>query len=149
MMRVVDSRIYLGTVLLALMATACRDTAAPTVPGLDGSFALWRVNGKVLPDTEAMTFSGAPWNVECAILGTSGNLALDRAAGRFTITMKARNACAGQEYLFLTEAGTYTQIGDSLSLMELYLDSAQVLTGKVDSQTVVINSGDREYTFTR
>jgi len=148
-MRAVINGAYLGVVALALVGAACRETAAPVVRILQGAFPLARVNGRALPDTEAITFSGAPWNRECAILGTSGRLVLDRDSGRFTITMNARNACVDQEYLYLTEGGTYTQIGDSLSLIERDADSAEVLSGKIDARVVVVHSSDHDYEFTR
>ena len=152
-MRVLLNATFLGMSAAVVFISACRDPAVPAAaatPVLNGTFALSQVNGKTLPDTEALTISGAPGHPQCAILGTSGSLTLNQQVGKFSITMNARNACVNQDYLFLTEVGTYTQSGDSLSFAEpASPDSVHMLTGKIDSQTIVVRGGFRDFVFTR
>jgi hypothetical protein len=118
-------------------------------PPLSGSFALSRLNGRPLPDTEVVLPPAHPGGATCTVLGTSGTLVLNRIAGTFIVTLNTVNSCGGGEYVFLTEAGTYLQQDTVLSMSEPFPDHVETLTGSQDSQNVVIHGVYHVYTFAR
>ena len=132
-----------------LLGAACRESSAPVTPPLSGSFALSEVNGRTLPDTEAIQISPDPSKPDCAILRKSGMLALDPATGRFSITVNAQSTCTGAQWVLLTEIGTYTQNAQSLAMTEPFLDHVATFTGQIEGQSIIVHGVYYEYTFAR
>ena len=116
-----ERRILLGAVVVVCSVIGCRDSGAPTRVTLNGSFTLSRLNGRPLPDTDVVLPPAHPGGATCALLGTSGALLLNSATGTFKVTVNAVNSCVGGEYLYLTEAGTYSQHDTELSMSEPFL----------------------------
>jgi hypothetical protein len=152
----VEKSVVRAMIVACFFGTACREMNAPIGPPLSGSFALTRVNGRSLPDTETIALSEAPGGgkLECVILRTSGVLVLKPATnesvtGTFSITLNARNACTDQEWVILTELGTYSQNGLELSATEAFPDHPATLTGEVDGRSITIHGFFHDYTFAR
>lgn len=137
-----------------LFGTACGESNAPMGPPLSGSFALVRVNGRTLPDTEAVAPSTVPGNPACVMLRTSGVLVLKPAGdepttGTFSISLNAQNVCTSQESVILTEKGTYSLNGVALTATEPFPDHVETLTGQVDAQSITVHGVFHDYTFAR
>ena len=143
-----ESRILLGALVLVCSVFGCRDSSAPTTATLNGFFTLSRLNGRPLPDTEAVYPPAHPGGATCATLVTSGTLLLNATTGTFKVTVNAVNSFVGAEYLFLTEDGTYSQQDTELSMSEPLRDSTVTVTGRVNPQNVVLH-GYYDYTFDR
>jgi hypothetical protein len=145
-----DMKAFLPAVLLGwLSAIGCRSSTAPIADTLNGSFALTLVNGRSLPDTQAVAPSTKPGGTSCAIVATSGTLILDAAAGRFTLPVNGYNSCRAGEFVLLTEYGTYSQRDTSLSLEEPYPDEVVHLTGHFDQANIRIHGVFYDYVFKR
>lgn len=127
----------------------CGDTGSPTVPAISGSFALVRVNGRALPDTETIAASLDPRQPPCALLRTGGSLSLEPTSGKFLISVNARNACTGFEWVILTEEGTYTQNGPALSMQEPFPAHVATFSGLIGPDSIRINGVYHDYTFAR
>lgn len=135
--------------LLSVVAIGCRDSSGPLAQTLDGSFTLSRVNGRTLPDTQAVAPSQAPGGEACAVLATGGTLSLDAASGKFTLTVNGEHSCRPGEFLLLTEAGTYSQHGSNLTMAEPFPDHVANLTGQIDQASITIHGVFYDYTFAR
>jgi hypothetical protein len=88
------------------------------------------------------------------ILRTSGVLVLkpatnESSAGAFSISLNAKNACTAQEWVILTESGTYSLDGPVLTATETFPDRVTTLTGQVDAQSITIRGVFHDYTFAR
>jgi hypothetical protein len=152
------SQIILGALVCACFSgSGCTESSAPVTPQLSGTFALTMVDNKILPDTEAITPRsspgtppGLPGQPTCVILGSSGSLRLDRVTGKFLITLNARNSCLTDEWVLLTEVGTYSQDGPTLLLLEpLGTGTIGRFAGQIAARSVAVQGAYRAYTFAR
>ena len=130
------------------LVAGCSDSTAASAP-IAGTFSLSRVNGKVLPDTEAIAYSPDPRALECALLRTGGSLTLDATAGTFAVTVTVKNACSGGEDVHVVESGTYAQHGRDLTFSESLNGGTVTLTGQIDDANIMLRTATIVYTFAR
>jgi hypothetical protein len=152
-MSIIKNFVRFVSVIAVLSGFGCSDPAAPVLTALNGTYVLKSLNGKVPPDTIAYSIpSGAPTgDPPCAMVITRGTLAFDAGSNTFSITVYVENACTGVEGVTATESGTYTQNGQSLSLVESAADPGRFATfnGQIDGQVITIHGADFGYTFAR
>lgn len=136
--------------LFGCVSVGCSEASAPVaVAAPNGSFALTLVDGKTLPDTETTVLGRQPGDTLCVVQRTSGTLAIDSTARKFSISLNARNVCTNEQWVILTEDGTYTLAGQSLTVFYRFPDHVDTLPGKFDSQQIEVHGVRHVYTFAR
>lgn len=137
------------TCMLAASAAACTDSLGPTAGGLEGEFALVRIDGKSLPDTEPGLEPLDPRESRCDFIRSSGRLLLDPTSASFSIRVDMVRVCDGVTMNPIDEFGTYSQSGNSLMLIERYVDRADTLSGVITADTIHVDGVVAQYTFQR
>lgn len=145
----VNKTLVISVSLALCVVAACRNSTEPDPSPLSGSFALTRINGRVLPDTEAIQLGPDSSKTNCVILRTSGSLTVNRATGQFSIVVNAQSTCTGEQWVLLSEVGSYTQAGPSLSMTETFPDHVSTFAGEIDDQVITVHGVFYDYAFAR